>query len=48
MKVELEVDVVQATVNYLQKQPFQDVHNLIQELLQAKKVVDPDKAKKKE
>lgn len=34
MKLEIERDLVQATVNYLKTKPFEEVHVLIQALLQ--------------
>ncbi len=42
MKLEVERDVIQATVNYLKTRPFEEVHGLIGALLQCKETVDPN------
>ncbi len=38
MKVEIEANVIQATVDYLKKQPFEEVNNLIVALMQSKEI----------
>ncbi len=42
MKLQVERDLVQSTVNYLKTRPFEEVHTLIGALLQCKEIVEPE------
>lgn len=39
--VSVDKNVVQATVDYLKKQPFEEVNNLIVALMQCKEIPEP-------